>query len=318
MRGSGLRYVVGRLLAAVPLAVGVAALSFLIIQLVPGDVVDLMIGDAGDVRIAADLRRLFGLDRPMSQRLLEWSVALLHGDLGHSIRSGEPVLQEISRRLPATVELTLAALVVSLAIAIPVGVLSAARPRTGWDVAGRTISLVGLSIPNFWLALLLILLFAVKLRWVPSGGFAPFFADPVGNLRALAMPAVALGTSMSAIVMRMTRSSMLEELRQDYVRTAVAKGLPPPRVLYRHALRNALVPVLTVLGIQTGRLLGGTVIIEQIFSWPGIGQMALRAILQRDYPLIQGTVLVGALVFIGMNLFVDLLYAYVDPRVRYA
>lgn len=311
------RFLAARLLAVLPLAVGVAVLSFLILQLVPGSIVDVLIGEAGDTRYAEELRRLFGLDRPILQRLVEWFAALLQGDLGHSMRTREPVVQEILHRLPATIELTIAALVISMAIAMPIGALSAARPNTSWDILGRTVSLLGLSLPNFWLALLLILVLAVKLRWIPSGGFVPFAQDPVENLKLVLMPALALGTSMSAIVMRMTRSAMLEVLRQDYVRTAVAKGLGHRSVMYHHAFRNALIPVMTVVGIQTGRLLGGTVIIEQIFSWPGMGQLALRSIALRDYPMVQGTVLFGALFFIMMNLIVDILYAYVDPRIRY-
>jgi peptide/nickel transport system permease protein len=315
---STLRYIGNRTLAVVPLAVGVAVLSFLILQLVPGTIVDVLIGEAGDTRYAEELKRLFGLDRPFLQRLVEWFGALLRGDLGHSMRTREPVVSEIVRRLPATIELTLVALLVSMAIAVPVGALSAARPNTAWDVTGRTISLLGLSLPSFWLALLLILVLSVKLRWIPSGGFVPFGQNPVENLKLVLMPALALGTGMSAIVMRMTRSAMLEVLRQDYVRTAVAKGLGQRAVTYRHAFRNALIPVMTVVGIQTGRLLGGTVIIEQIFSWPGMGQLALRSIALRDYPMVQGTVLFGALFFILINLLVDILYAYVDPRIRYA
>jgi peptide/nickel transport system permease protein len=313
-----LQYVGGRMLAVLPLAVGVAVLSFLLLQLVPGTIVDVLIGEAGDTRYAEELKRLFGLDRPFLQRLVDWFAALLRGDLGHSMRTREPVVSEIARRLPATVELTVVALLVSMAIAVPVGALSAARPNTSWDVVGRTFSLIGLSLPSFWLALLLILLLSVKLRWIPSGGFVPFGQDPVENLKLVLMPALALGTSMSAIVMRMTRSAMLEVLRQDYVRTAVAKGVGPRTVTYRHAFRNALIPVMTVVGIQTGRLLGGTVIIEQIFSWPGMGQLALRSIALRDYPMVQGTVLFGALFFILINLLVDVLYVYVDPRIRYA
>lgn len=315
---STLQYVGGRMLAVLPLAVGVAVLSFLLLQLVPGTIVDVLIGEAGDTRYAEELKRLFGLDRPFLQRLVDWFAALLRGDLGHSMRTREPVVSEIARRLPATVELTVVALLVSMAIAVPVGALSAARPNTSWDVVGRTFSLIGLSLPSFWLALLLILLLSVKLRWIPSGGFVPFGQDPVENLKLVLMPALALGTSMSAIVMRMTRSAMLEVLRQDYVRTAVAKGVGPRAVTYRHAFRNALIPVMTVVGIQTGRLLGGTVIIEQIFSWPGMGQLALRSIALRDYPMVQGTVLFGALFFILINLLVDVLYVYVDPRIRYA
>jgi peptide/nickel transport system permease protein len=306
------------MLAVLPLAIGVAVLSFLILQLVPGTIVDVLIGEAGDTRYAEELKRLFGLDRPFLQRLVDWFAALLRGDLGSSMRTREPVVTEILRRLPATIELTLVALLVSMAIAVPVGALSAARPNTAWDVAGRTVSLLGLSLPSFWLALLLILVFSVKLRWIPSGGFVAFGQDPVENLKLVLMPALALGTGMSAIVMRMTRSAMLEVLRQDYVRTAVAKGLGQRAVTYRHAFRNALIPVMTVVGIQTGRLLGGTVIIEQIFSWPGMGQLALRSIALRDYPMVQGTVLFGALFFILINLLVDILYAYVDPRIRYA
>ena len=298
--------------------VGIALIAFLLLQLVPGDVVDVLLGEQNDPELAAQLRRQLGTDRPVQDQLADWTWHLLQGDLGRSLRTGRPVLVELADRLPATIELAVAGLLVALAIGLPVGIISALRPSSGLDLVARLFALVGLSMPNFWLGLLLILVFSVALRWLPSGGFVPLAQDPVENLKLLAMPAVTLGVAFSAIIMRMTRSAMLDVLLQDYMRTAVAKGLPSGRVVVGHGLRNALIPIMTVVGIQAGRLLGGTVVVETIFSWPGVGQLILRAISQRDYPLVQGAVMLLALIFVLSNLIVDLLYAYVDPRIRNA
>lgn len=310
------RQIAARVLATVPVLFGIALLAFVLMRLVPGDVVDAMLAEtAQDPVVAAELRRVFGLDRPTHVQLFDYLGGLARGDLGTSLRTGQPVLEEIMARLPATLELALAALLVSLVIAIPSGVISATRRNRLPDYIARTVSLIGLSVPNFWLGILLITLFAVQLRWLPSGGFASF-SDPVENLKLLAMPAVTLGASIAAVTMRMTRSSLLEVLEQEYVRTARSKGLHTRAVIYGHALRNALIPVVTILGIQTGRLLGGTVVVEQVFGWPGIGSMVVRAISQRDYPLIQGSVVFLALTFVFVNLVVDILYLYLDPRLR--
>jgi peptide/nickel transport system permease protein len=310
------RQVATRVLATVPVLFGIVLMAFVLMRLVPGDVVDAMLAEsAQDPEVAAELRRVFGLDRPAPVQLLDYLSGLVRGDLGTSLRTGRPVLEEIGARFPATLELALAALLVSLIIAIPSGVISATQRNRVPDYVARGLSLIGLSVPNFWLGILLITLFAVQLRLLPSGGFAAF-SDPVQNLKLLVMPAVTLGASIAAVTMRMTRSSLLEVLEHEYVRTARSKGLKERSVVYGHALRNALIPVVTILGIQAGRLLGGTVVIEQVFGWPGIGSLVVRAISQRDYPLIQGSVVFLALLFVFINLVVDILYLYLDPRLR--
>jgi peptide/nickel transport system permease protein len=310
------RQIATRVLATVPVIFGIVLMAFILMRLVPGDVVDAMLAESSqDPEVAAELRRVFGLDRPAPVQLLDYLGGLVRGDLGTSLRTGRPVLEEIGARFPATLELALAALLVSLIIAIPSGVISATQRNRLPDYLARAVSLIGLSVPNFWLGILLITLFAVQLRWLPSGGFAAF-SDPGQNLKLLLMPAVTLGASIAAVTMRMTRSSLLEVLEHEYVRTARSKGLKERGVIYGHALRNALIPVITILGIQAGRLLGGTVVIEQVFGWPGIGSLVVRAISQRDYPLIQGSVVFLALLFVLINLIVDILYLYLDPRLR--
>ena len=311
------REIVSRVLATVPVLVGIVVLTFVLMRLVPGDVVDAMLAENRDPAVEAELREFFGLNRPPAQQIAEYLGGLARGDLGMSLRTGRPVAEEIMARLPATVELALAALLFSLLIAIPAGVLTATRRNQVADYVARTIALAGLAVPNFWLGILFITLFSVQLRWLPSGGFASL-DDPVQNLRLLLLPALTLGASIAAVTMRMTRSSLLEVLGQDFVRTARSKGLRERQVLYVHALRNALVPVVTVIGIQAGRLLGGTVVVEQVFGWPGIGSLIVRAIGQRDYPLVQGSVMFLALVFVLVNLVVDILYLYLDPRLHRA
>lgn len=308
--------VLGRILAAVPVLIGIAVVSFFLIRLVPGDIVNVMMGeDFGDPALEAELRRLFGLDQPIHVQFADWFGGLLQGDLGTSLRTGRPVMQEILDRFPTTLELAVAALLVSLAIAIPAGIVTATRRNSSIDMGARLASLIGLSLPNFWLGILLILLFAVFLRWVPSSGYAPF-ALSWQHFQFLILPAITLGTSLAAVTMRMTRSSLLEVLGVDYIRTARAKGLSERAVVTNHALRNSLIPVVTVIGIQLGGLLGGTIIVEQIFSWPGLGSLLVRAIYQRDYPMVQGLTMFLAFFFVFMNLVVDLLYVYLDPRLR--
>ncbi len=292
-------------------------ITFLAMRLVPGDVVDILLNEYYDPKVAEQMRNLFGLNLPLHVQFLHWAGGLLHGDLGSSLVTGRSVMGELLSRFPATLELTISALLLSLVIAIPAGIVSATRRNTPWDYSVRVVSLLGLSTPNFFLGVLLILLFAVTLHWLPSGGYQPWGAGPLVHLRYLILPTVTLGTAMAAIVMRMTRSSMLEVLRQDYVRTARAKGLGERRIAISHALRNALIPVVTVVGIQVGFLLGGAVIVEKIFSWPGLGTLIVNAIIQRDYPLVQGAVLALALFFVAANFAVDLLYLYLNPRLRH-
>jgi peptide/nickel transport system permease protein len=312
-----IRAVASRIVGVIPVLIGISVISFFLMRLVPGDVVDSMTGqDFGNVQLEAELRRIFGLDRPVHVQFAEWFGAFLQGDLGHSFRTSRPVTTEVLERFPVTLELALAALLVSLLISIPAGIISATRRNSKLDVASRVISLIGLSMPNFWLGIMLITVFAVMLRWLPFGGYAPPEAGIGENLRYLILPAVTLGSGLAAVTMRMTRSSLLEVLGLDYVRTARAKGLRERVVVTRHALRNALIPVVTVVGIQAGRLLGGTVVIEQVFSWPGLGSLVVRAIGQRDYPLVQGSIIFLAFFFVLMSFVVDIVYVYLDPRLR--
>ena len=261
----------------------------------------------------------FHLDQSAPTQYWNWLISLLRGDAGYSIRTGRPVFIEIAQRLPATLELALAATAIALAVGLPLGLLSALRPRSRLDAAARIGGLIGLSLPNFWLGTLIIVLFSLYLRWLPNtGGYVDLLQDPLGNLRLLLFPAITLGLALAAATQRMTRSAMLDVLGADYVRTATAKGLAPRVVLRRHVLKNGLIVVVTLLGIQVGQLLGGAVVVEEIFSVPGVGRLLLNAIVQRDYALVQGAVLVIAILFVVLNIMVDLLYGYLDPRIRLA
>jgi peptide/nickel transport system permease protein len=298
---------------------GVSLLTFLFIRLIPGDAIAARLGTSTALTPdqLASLRAYFGLDQPLPLQYWNWLTSLLRGDAGYSIRTGRPVFLEIAQRLPATLELALAATAIALAVGLPLGLLSALRPRSRLDVAARIGGLIGLSLPNFWLGTLIIVLFSLYLRWLPNtGGYVDFLQDPAGNLRLLLFPAITLGLALAAATMRMTRSAMLDVLGADYVRTATAKGLAPRVVLRRHVLKNGLIVVVTLLGIQVGQLLGGAVVVEEIFSVPGVGRLLLNAIVQRDYALVQGAVLVIAILFVALNIVVDLLYGYLDPRIR--
>ena len=311
-----IRLIAVRLLSTIPILFGIAVISFFMIRLVPGDVVDAILGaEYSNPELEAAMRQQYGLDQPVIVQFMDWFGGLLRGDLGLSYRTGRPVLSEILVRFPATAQLALSALVVSVLIAIPLGVLSAVRRNGPLDAGGRFMSLLGLSIPNFWLGILLISIFAVQLGWLPSGGSIPFEWS-WDYLRFLILPAITLGTSMAAVTMRMARTSLLEVLGQDYIRTAESKGLATRTVIGIHGLRNALIPVVTVVGIQAGALLGGTVVVEQVFSWPGLGTFVVQAIGNRDYTVVQGTVLFLAAFYVGVNLLVDILYVYLDPRLR--
>jgi len=316
-----LRYLAVRLLGAIPTLLGVSILTFLFIRLIPGDAIAARLGTSTALtpEQLASLRAYFGLDQPLHVQYWNWVVSLLRGDAGFSIRTGRPVLVEIAERLPATLELATAATIIAVAIGIPLGLLSAMRPRSRVDVAARIGGLVGLSLPSFWLGTLIIVLFSLYLRWLPNtGGYVDFVRDPLRNLALLVFPAITLGVALAAATMRMTRSAMLDVLGADYVRTAAAKGLPRPLIVRRHVLKNGLIVVVTLLGIQVGQLFGGAVVVEEIFTIPGVGRMLLTAILQRDYALVQGGVLVIAILFVMVNIVVDLLYGYLDPRIRLA
>jgi peptide/nickel transport system permease protein len=290
------------------------------VRLIPGDIVDLMIGPELYVgaEYRAELRAKYGLDQPIYVQYARWLGQIAQGEFGSSLRNNEPVLGTIMRRLPLTVELAVLSVLASAIVAIPLGVVSAMKRNSMLDFVVRLVAMVGLSVPNFWLAAMLLLFTSVVFRWQPSLRLVPFWEDPLTNLSQLWMPVLALSLALMAVVMRMTRSSMLEVLRQEYMQTARAKGLLPRVIMLRHALKNALIPVVTVLGIQMGALLGGTVIIEVIFGLPGLGRLLVDAISNRDYPMLQGTVLFIAAMFVVVNLVVDLTYAMIDPRIRYS
>jgi peptide/nickel transport system permease protein len=309
--------VLQRLAATVPVLLLVSAGVFALLHLTPGDPIDAMMAESADATAKASLRAELGLDRPLPVQYAAWMGRVLRGDLGRSIRNGEPVVENVSRRIRPSLQLALLAMAISLLVAVPVGIVSAARRNTSVDRIGTTFALFGICMPNFLLALLLIFLFGVTLRWLPISGYVDPAEELVDGLRSLALPAVTLGLALAAVVTRTLRSSMLEALTEDYVRTARAKGLSEWRVVRGHVLRNALIPVVTVLGLQLGTLIGGAVITEYVFALPGVGRLVVDAVFARDYPLVQGVVLLIALGFIASNLLVDLLYGLIDPRIRH-
>jgi peptide/nickel transport system permease protein len=302
-------YLVSRLAQLVPVVLGVVTIVFFLVHIIPGDPVEIMLGESAVAAQKEELRRELKLDRPVVAQYVAFLGGLFAGDLGTSFRSREPVAREILSRFPATLLLTAASLLVALIVAVPLGILSALRQRSGLDHLSAFLSMLGLSMPNFWLGPLLILLFSIHLGLFPVAGF--------GTARHLVLPAVTMGTGMAAILMRMLRSSLLEEIRQEYVRVASAKGLSRRAAVLRHALKNSAIPVVTVLGLQFGALLAGSVITETIFSWPGIGRLTVQAIEARDYPLVQGCILFIALCTVTVNLLTDLLYFRLDPRIRH-
>jgi peptide/nickel transport system permease protein len=313
------RYILGRLVWCIPVLFGASVLIFVLLRFLPGDIVDIIIGTEGSAtpEVRATIRRMFGLDQPIYVQYFVWIGAVLRGDLGSSLRTSEPVAGILLSRLPITIELAFLSVVISVAMAVPLGVLAAVRRGGPIEIASRLVGLIGLSLPNFWLATMLILVASLYFNWLPSLIYVSPLSNPLENLKQMAMPAFSLALALMAIVLRMTRSAMLEVLGQDYVRTARAKGLGERLVLMRHALKNALIPVVTVVGVQMGTLFGGTVVIEQIFGLPGMGWTFVNGIYQRDYPTVQGAVLLLATSFVLINLLVDLTYAYLDPRIRY-
>ncbi|PYO51951.1 MAG: peptide ABC transporter [Candidatus Rokuibacteriota bacterium] len=308
--------VLRRLLATVPVLLLVTAGVFALLHLTPGDPVDAMMAESADASTKESLRRELGLDRPIAEQYAAWMGRLLRGDLGRSIRNGEPVLENVSRRIRPSLQLALLAMAIALTIAFPVAIASAVRHNTGVDRLGTTFALFGICMPNFLLALLLIFVFGVTLRWLPISGYLDPLEEGWSGLRSLILPAVTLGLALAAVITRTLRSSLLEALAEDYVRTARAKGLSEWVVIRGHVLKNALIPVVTVLGLQLGTLIGGAVITEYVFALPGVGRLVVDAVFARDYPLVQGVILLIALGFIVSNLFVDLLYGYIDPRIR--
>jgi peptide/nickel transport system permease protein len=316
-----LRYIAQRLVAFLPTLLGVSALVFFAMRLIPGDAITAQLGtEAGMLTPAqrAALERYYGLDKPPLEQYFIWLGEVLQGNLGFSIRHGKPVLEVILDRFPLTLQLAAMSVLIALAIGIPIGVLSAIYHNTLLDLLGRLFALLGLALPNFLVGTLVIYVLSVYFKVLPnSGNYVSFSVDPRRNLEQMIFPALTLGFALAASLMRMTRSTMLEVLREDYIRTARSKGLRERTVTYRHALRNALIPVVTLLGVQAGYLLGGAVIVEQIFALPGLGRLAVNAISQREYALVQGVTLFIAFNFVLINLAVDVLYASIDPRISY-
>jgi peptide/nickel transport system permease protein len=295
-------------------------LIFVMLRLLPGDIVDALVGLDPTITPEAKeaLRASFGLTDPWPVQYARWIGELLQGDLGTSFRSREPITDQLIRALPITLELALLAILMSIPVAIPLGILSAVRQNSQVDFWARMVGLIGLSVPSFWLATLFLLFTSLVFRWVPPVIWINPLENPLGNLQQMLLPALALAVQLMAVEMRMMRASMLEVLRQDYIRTVRAKGVGERTLLYRHALKNAFIPVITIIGIQMGVLMGGSIIIEQIFGLPGIGWYLLQGIFNRDYPIVQVTTLFLAMIFVFINLLVDITYAFLDPRIRYA
>ncbi len=325
-----LKYVVRRLFSLVFILLGVSIIVFLLVHLAPGDPVQIMLGEDATEADVERLNRIYGFDRPLPVQYAIWLGNALRGDLGTGIRSQLPVSTLIFERMPATIEMALWSLVLAVGVGIPLGVISAVRRNSWVDFGSMFAALVGVAAPNFWVGLILLSQIALHVPWLPIGSRGPSFPDAMwailtrldfvvfwDHFRYVLLPALALGTSIMALITRLTRSSLLEVLGRDYVRTAKAKGLRPIKVVYGHALKNALLPVITVVGVQFGALLGGSIVIEVVFAWPGVGRLIVSAISQRDFPVVQGSVLMLAVVFALVNLLVDLSYSLVNPRIRY-
>jgi len=313
------KYVTRRLLLMIPVVTLVSMIAFSIILLLPGDPALAILGPerARDTVAYQAIRTELGLDRSIPVQYLSWVSKMLVGDFGNSAHYQQPVTKLVGASIVPTVQLALMSMIIALVIALPVGIISAVKPGSWWDIIGTTVALSGVAIPNFLLGILLILLFALVLRWFPAGGYVPFTQNPSESIRLMLLPAFALGTGLAAVLMRQIRSAMLEVMTQDYVTTARSKGLSNRNVVIRHAMMNALIPVITVVGVQVGRLMGGTVVIETIFSVPGMGKLAVASIFFRDFPVVQAVVLLMGTAILFSNLITDLLYGVLDPRVRY-
>ncbi|MBU9809429.1 ABC transporter permease [Rahnella sp. C60] len=313
-----LELVMKRLISAIPTLFLVTLMVFSLQKLLPGDPITAMAGEERDPAVIAQLREQYHLNDPIPSQYFHWVGNALRGDFGTSLRTQEPVLQLIASKLPVTLELSLLAMIVALIIGITMGVLAAVHKGTWIDNGTNFLALSGISIPHFWLGVLLIMLFSVKLHWLPASGYVPFSEDPLQNLKTMLLPAAVLGTGLSATLMRHTRAAMIAVLKADYIRTARAKGLLPKKVIMKHALRNALVPVITLTTLLFGELLGGAVLSEQVFTIPGFGKMIVDSVFNRDYAVVQGVVMVVAVGFLLMNLLADVLYVLVNPRMRRA
>ena len=313
-----LELVVKRLISAIPTLFLVTLMVFSLQKLLPGDPITAMAGEERDPAVIAQLREQYHLNDPIPSQYFHWVGNALRGDFGTSLRTQEPVLQLIATKLPVTLELSMLAMIVALIIGITMGVLAAVNKGTWIDNGTNFLALSGISIPHFWLGVLLIMLFSVKLHWLPASGYVPFSEDPLQNLKTMLLPAAVLGTGLSATLMRHTRAAMIAVFKADYIRTARAKGLLPKKVIMKHALRNALVPIITLTTLLFGELLGGAVLSEQVFTIPGFGKMIVDSVFNRDYAVVQGVVMVVAVGFLLMNLLADVLYVLVNPRMRRA
>lgn len=304
-----LRFIVRRLLLTIPVLLGVATLVFSLIHLVPGDPVQAMLGDSATPQDVAEVRTRLGLDKPLYVQYATFLKHVTNGNLGTSLRTNQPVTTAIAERMPATFELAIAAMIVATLIAVPLGIVAAVRAGTVTDYGATTLALVGISIPNFWLGPLMAIVFSIALGWLPVSGR--------GTAAHLVLPAITLGAPLAAVLARMTRASVIEELRELYVLAARARGASRIRAVVRHAFRNSLIPIVTVLGLQFGAVLTGAVITETIFAWPGVGRLLIQSISFRDYPMVQGCILLIAVTYVAMNLLTDLVYGLLDPRIRY-
>jgi len=294
----------------------ISMIVFTGVRMIPGDPARVMAGSEADAAGIEEVREKYGLKDPIPFQYVRWVGLALRGDLGQSIRTHESVVTTVATKLPITIELAFLSLLIAVGIAIPAGVLAAVRRNTVWDVLTSGASLCGVSVPNFWLGIMLILFFSVRLGWLPASGFVPLWENPLDNLRRMLMPSFVLGTALAAVLMRQTRNSMIEVLSADYIRTAYSKGLAGRVVVFRHAIRNSLIPVVTILGLQMGALMSGAVVTEQIFVVPGFGRLIVESVFTRDYPLVQGVVLITASSYVLINLLVDVSYSLLDPRIR--
>jgi peptide/nickel transport system permease protein len=310
------RYLARKLAQMLPVALIVTIIVFALTNLLPGDPTVTILGEQATAEQRAAVRVEYGLDRPAPLRYIEWIGRAAQGDFGRSLRTREHVSEMLAARVPVTLQLTFIAILIAVAIGVPAGILAARFRGSAIDVVVSFVAMSSVAIPYFWMGVMLILFFSLRLGWLPPSGYVPFFEDPVQNLRLMVLPAVTIGTAFAALVMRQTRASMLQVLTQDYIRTARAKGMSEPRVVLKHALRNALIPVSTVVGLQIGALLGGAVVTETVFAMPGLGRMLVDGIFQRDFPVIQGAILFIVVAVFAVNVLTDLLYRLFDPRVK--
>lgn len=311
------RFVIRRIAVAIPTLLIISFLIFLLQVMLPGDPALALAGEDPSPQAIAAIREKFQLDQPIPVRYVTWVANVLHGDFGTSIRTGLPVRDMLIQRLPVTFQLALMAMFLAVLIAIPGGIVAALRPNSPLDYTASSFTLAGVSVPNFFLGIMLILFFSVTLGWLPSGGYVPFARDPIGSIRSLIMPSIVLAFATSAVLMSHTRSAMLGVLNQDYIRTARAKGVSEPVIVIKHALRNALIPIITLGTIQFGELLGGAVLTEQVFGIPGFGKMLVDGVFSRDYSIVQAVVLVQAIIFLIVTVTADILYALANPKLRH-